>query len=145
MPSLNYYLNALGRCGTLYRSRHLEDTALGANDASYLFRICHHAGESQEALARALYVSKCNVTRRLAHLEAQGYITRTPSEQDKRVMLVYPTQKALDTLPRLREVNAVWREALTADFTPEETETFELLLSRALKNGRALVDGEVEP
>ena len=141
MPTLNYYLNALGRCGTTFRENRLKDIDLAANDFPYLFRICRHPGLSQDALARALYVHKCNVTRCVTRLEAAGYLTRTQDPADKRSLLLYPTEKALGILPLLREINAAWQEALTADFTAQEAEQFTTLLARALENGRATVEG----
>jgi DNA-binding MarR family transcriptional regulator len=142
MPTLNYYLNGIGRCTTLYRGHRLEGTELVPGDVPYLFHICHHRGEPQEAIAKALYVHKSKVTRRVTRLEEQGYLTRTPDPQDRRALLVYPTEKALDVLPRLREINAAWHAALTTGFTPEESEQLMALLSRALRNARATVDGE---
>ena len=142
MPTLNYYLNALGRCGTAFREDRLQGTDIGANDFPYLFRICRHPGLSQDALARALYVHKCRVTRCVSRLEAAGYLTRTQDPADKRALLLYPTQKALEALPLLREINAAWQEALTADFTPEEAAQFHTLLERALVNARATVEKE---
>ncbi len=144
MPTFGYYLNALGRCGGTFRAARMAGTGVGPHDQAYLFYICRHPGESQEALGRALFVHKSHVTRHIAHLEREGFVTRTPDAQDKRVMRVYPTEKAEQILPRLREVGAEWRAILSADFTPEELATFEGLLARALQNGRAYLQGEVE-
>ncbi len=142
MPSINYYLSALGRCGGTFRSARMSGTGVGPHDQSYLFYICRHPGESQEEVGRALCAHKSHVTRHLVHLEKQGYITRTPCTEDRRVMRVYPTQRAEDILPRLREVGCEWRSILCADFTEEEKNTFEQLLARALKNGREFVESE---
>ena len=142
MPTLNYYLNALGRCGAMFRGNRLQGTGVEPSDMPYLFRICRHPGQTQEALAKALYVHKCKVTRHVTRLEAQGYLTRIPDPEDRRALLVHPTEKALEVLPRLREVNAAWHAALTDGFTPEESEQFVELLSRALQNARATVDEE---
>lgn len=140
MPTLNYYLNALGRCGTAFREGQLQGTDIGANDFPYLFRICRQPGLSQDALARALYVHKCKVTRCVTRLEAAGYLTRTQDPADKRALLLHPTQKALDALPMLRALNAAWHDTLTEGFTPEEAEQFRDLLERALHNARARVE-----
>ena len=142
MPTLNYYLNALGRCGNLFRSHRLQGTGVDSGDMPYLFFVCRHPGETQDAIGKALYVHKCRVTRHITRLETQGYLSRTPDPSDKRALLVYPTQKALDLLPLLREVNAAFQAALSADFTEQESEQFVSLLSRALQNARLAVDGE---
>ena len=145
MPTLNYYLNALGRCSAFYRSEALEGTELRAHDMPYLFYICRHPGQPQEGIAKALYVHKTKVTRCVTRLEVGGYLTRTPDPADKRALLVYPTERAMALLPRLREINAAWHAVLTDGFSAEETAQFEALLQRALANARSKVDGGDTP
>ncbi len=144
MPTFGYYLNALGRCGGTFRAERMAGTGVGPHDQAYLFHICRHPGLSQEALGRALCVHKSHVTRHITHLEKEGFVTRTPDSADRRVLLVYPTQKAERILPRLREVSAEWRAILTADFSQEELATFEDLLARALENAKGHILGEGE-
>ena len=143
MPNLNRSLNGIGRCGTLFRAKRLEGTGIGPCDHPYLFYICHHPGVSQDALGRALYVNKSSVTRHIAALERAGFLRREPSSEDRRVQLVYPTEKALEALPYLREVGASWRESLTAGFTSAEVALFEDLLARALENARVAVEDKL--
>lgn len=142
MPSLTRHLNAIGRCGMLFRARRLADTDIDPAAQPYLFYICRNPGTSQEALGRALYVNKSSVTRHLACLEKKGYLTRTPHPQDKRVLLVYPTERALDTLPHLRDIASSWRTALTQGLSKEEILQFEALLARMLDNAKAALEKE---
>ena len=144
MHKFNKFINAVSRCGALYRTRHLALEGVGPYDQSYLFYICRHEGLSQDAIGRALYVNKSSVTRHLSHLEREGYIERRPDEADRRVLLVYPTKKALDALPRLREVAREWNSLLTVGFTEEEQQQLFSLLERALANARAAVDKDAE-
>ena len=134
MPTLNYYLNALGRCGTAFREGQLQGTDLGANDFPYLFRICRHPGLSQDALARALYVHKCKVTRCVTRLEATGYLTRTQDPADKRALLLYPTQKALDLYPHLQQVVQEYESQVTKDLTSIEKDILHSLLEKLMGN-----------
>lgn len=140
MPTLNYYLNALGRCTAFYRAAALQDSDVNPGDMPYLFHVCRHPGLTQDALGRALYVNKTAVTRHVTHLEECGFLTRVPCSEDKRALLLHPTQKALDVLPQLREINAAWHAVLTDGFTEEEATQFISLLSRALTNARAKVE-----
>ena len=144
MPSSNRSLNVIGRCGTLFRTRHLEGTGVDALNYYYLFYICRHPGVSQDTLSKALYVDKSSVTRHLTRLEQEGLLTRTPSTEDRRALLIHPTDRAVALLPRLREVSALWHAALTDGFTTEEAALFEQLLSRAMENARRAADGEVQ-
>ena len=90
------------------------------------------------------YPNKSNVTRHLAQLEKNGYVERRQSEEDKRVTLVYPNQKAYDILPRVREVVRGWNGYLTEDFTPEEMEQFNAMLSRITQKATEAVNKEFE-
>jgi DNA-binding MarR family transcriptional regulator len=143
MPSISRYINVISRCGNMYRNERLKGTDLGTSHHTYLFTICRNPGISQEKLARMIYINKSNVTRNLAVLEKNGYIERRPSEQDKRVMLVYPTQKAQDTLPRLREIMRDWNDIVAADLTEEELEQLRAILSRIAERATGYAD-EIE-
>lgn len=84
------------------RGAALKEHGLCGGQAMYLFRLCHEPGLSQDELARRLYVNKSNVARQVAKLEQQGYVMRKSSPEDKRVQLVYPTEKAIKLLPSCR-------------------------------------------
>ena len=143
MPSLTRALNVIGRCGALFRAKRLAGTGVDPYNYFYLFYICRNPGASQDALSRALYVNKSSVTRHLAALERAGFLTRIQDTEDRRVLLVYPTQRAMDLLPFLRELGGAWMEALTDGFTEEENAQFASLLNRAFENAKRATDGEV--
>lgn len=143
MPSISRYINVISRCGTMYRNERLKSTDLGTAHHTYLFTICRNPGISQEKLARMIYINKSNVTRNLAVLEKNGYIERRPAENDKRVMLVYPTQKAEDTLPKLREIMHDWNELVAADLSEDELEQLRAILARIAERATGYAD-EIE-
>ena len=68
--------------------------------------------------------------RQVVVLEDTGFITRSPSPNDKRVMQLYPTEKTMEVLPQIRQVNRFWQEYLTEDLTQQELEILETLLRR---------------
>ena len=138
MPTLNYFLNAIGRCNTLFRAKRLEGTGIGPQDHPYLFYVCRHPGSAQDTLCRELYVNKSSVTRHLSHLEREGFVTRCVSPDDRRCLLVYPPEKANAALPLLRQVGGDFREGLCRGFDPREVELFETLLARAMENAKLL-------
>ena len=143
MPSISRYINVISRCGNMYRNERLKGTDLGTSHHTYLFTICRNPGISQDRLAKMIYINKSNVTRNLAVLEKNGYIERRPSEQDKRVMLVFPTQKAQDTLPLLREIMHDWNDLVAADLSEDELEQLRTILSRIAERATGYAD-EIE-
>ncbi len=122
MPSFMREINIVSRCGSIFRSEKLKEYGLGENNHSYILILCRNPGIPQEELARRLFINKSNVTRTLAALEADGFVTRSPSEKDRRVTLVFPTEKAYSVLPVIRETLREWRRYLTEDFSDEDKE-----------------------
>ena len=106
-------ITELTRCGSQYRLDQLSPMGLKACHASYLTEICDCPGISQDGLAKRICINKSNVARQAAVLEEEGFITRTPSPADKRVMELYPTQKALDLLPQIQSILVCWEECIT--------------------------------
>ena len=143
MQSLNRLISTVSRCAALWRTERLAGTGIGPHDQPYLFYICHHPGVSQDELGRALYVNKSSVTRHVAHLEAEGFITRSPAENDRRVMQVYPTEKGMDLLPLLRQVSGEWNAILTDGFSEEERVDLAALLERAAQNAKKKLEEKI--
>ena len=124
MPSLMRYINIISRCAAIWRADKLEGTELGDQHHSYIFVVCRKPGISQDAIARRLFLNKSNVTRSLAYLEEHGFVTRERDPEDRRQTLVYPTEKALEILPKVREIIKGWNSYITEGFTEEEMEMY---------------------
>lgn len=140
MESLMRYISRTSRLAYLYRSHCLKDMGLGGEHHPYIIHICRNPGISQEDLARRIFVNKSNVARQLAILERDGFITRSPGTEDKRQSLVYPTDKAYEVLPRVKEVLKAWNEAITENFTSDQKEAVLASLMKILNNAVAVVD-----
>lgn len=123
MSKLNFDILAIARCDSQYRSERMAEYGLKGCHTSYLINICGCPGISQDKLAQRIYINKSNVARQAAFLEEQGYITRRPSETDKRVLELYPTDKALALLPAIRGILQDWDDMITGDMSPEEAQT----------------------
>ena len=143
MAALMKYINRISRCSSLFRSGKLEHEGLNGYQHVYIRNICREPGISQDNLAKSIYVNKSSVTRQLALLEQNGFITRTPSDKDKRVMQVFPTQKAFDILPEIKRLSAEWESAITADLTDKERSLFLSLLERIMEKAAEKVDEEI--
>ena len=128
------------RCTTQYRAEALAPLGLKSCHASYLSEICADPGISQDKLASRICINKSNVARQAAILEEDGFITRTPSATDKRIMQLFPTQKALDLLPQITRLLTGLESCLTADMTEEEKDLLENLLQRMLGKASEWLD-----
>ena len=120
----------ISRCGVQYRSDNLTQFGLKSIHASYLTEICSNPGISQDRLARIICINKSNVARQVAVLEEDGFVRRVPSEADKRVMELYPTEKTMTLLPQITEILMCWENCITQDLSEEEKENLSTLLSK---------------
>lgn len=130
MPALMHNISAIYRCAFAYRQGALAPLGLKAGHASYLVAICNNPGITQDQLARRIFINKSNVARQLAFLEESGFVERRPSPDDKRAILVFPTQKALDAFPLIRQTFRDWEVLVAEDLTPGEREQMILMLTK---------------
>jgi len=144
MDGLMKYISKTWRCAVMYRNGKLEHEGLNGYQHSYILKICQNPGISQEQLAKLIYINKSNVTRQLALLEQNAFITRTPSDKDKRVMQVFPTQKALEVYPKVCKFLSEWNASLVEGFTEEECRLLHSLLERVMNKAVSMVDSEIE-
>lgn len=129
------------RCAMRYRDHELAQIGLSGCQTPYLIALYRHPGITQEALAQHLHVNKSSVARQLSALEANGYVRREASPEDRRILRVYPTDKALAAQDRLREVLRGWSSYLTEDFTEEERETLSRLMRRIADRAEQYMEG----
>ena len=143
MPNFTHSLNVVGRCTQMQRNQALKDAGVGGGQVPYLLRLCRLPGQTQEELAKALYVNKSTAARTIASLEKSGYVERRPSPEDRRCHLLYPTQKALDALPEVRGIVHDWNDYLLDGFTEEEKEALVSMLARVSERAQAYIQREV--
>ncbi|MFA5007147.1 MAG: MarR family transcriptional regulator [Candidatus Izemoplasmatales bacterium] len=131
------YISVTARCAIQFHGDRLADLGLNGYQSSYILHLCRQPGISQERLAQRLHVNRSNVTRQLVLLERLGYVERRKSADDRRVIEVHPTAKAIEALPRVRAVLREYSDYLCAEFTPAETETLNALLERVAARAEA--------
>lgn len=134
MSRFNSNILAINRCARQFRGEAMAPYGLKSCHISYLSRICTAPGISQDQLAKKMLIDKSNVARQAAALEESGYITRTLSDSDKRVLQLYPTDKALALLPQLRQIIDAWDSILSQGMTQDELETVTRLLEKMRQN-----------
>ena len=130
MTQLIRDITEITRAGAEYKTAALAPYGLKGCHASYLAEICANPGISQDRLAQRICINKSNVARQAAILEEEGFIARKPSQADKRVMELYPTEKTLTLMPEITEILNKWEDFLLADLSEEEVEHVHFILQR---------------
>lgn len=141
MISLTKQINTISRASATYRLDHLECCGLRPCHYGYVFVICRRPGITQEELSKELCLHKSSITRSLAFLEDHGYITRRKSETDKRELLVFPTSKMEELLPRLRAVSQQWNAYLTDGIPQNELDSFYATMAKISERARRYTNG----
>lgn len=134
-------IQLIARSADLFREEGLKNLHIGGCQAKYLLAVAREPGISQEELARSLFVNKSNVARQIEALERAGFVRREENEHDRRAVLVYPTDKLKEALPRIRDVFAAWRALVTEGLTDEERETLARLTGKLVENARRYMEG----
>ncbi len=78
-----------------------------------LFRLVREEGIAQARLAELLEIEPISVSRMLDRMEQAGWIVRQASEADRRVRMVYPTDKTRQTYASIRTLaDGIYDEAM---------------------------------
>ena len=133
-------ITEITRCGAQYRTEQFAPIGLKSCHGSYLMEICNQPGISQEQLAHKICINKSNVARQVAVLEESGFVERRTCGKDKRIMRLYPTEKALSLLPEIERIMQTWQACLLQDLDEQE----QLLLEKMLLRMRARACAWVE-
>ncbi len=112
--------------GRLHREgRHFADTSRGQGRILAMLKI--KDGISTKELSYLLGIRVSSLNEMLAKMEKNGYISRKPSAKDKRVSIIYVTEKGRSEIFEPVEVPAIFN-----CFSDEEKETFCSYLDRLI-------------
>ena len=113
-----------------YRREYMAPYGLKGIHARLFMAICRTPGCSQDQLAKRMWFDKSTIARQMELLEKKEFITRQPSEKDKRVLCVYPTEKMLAVYPDLKNAMEQWEQTLLQDLTEDEQQQLNSLLAK---------------
>lgn len=89
---------------------------------------------SQKELAAHCEVDPASICRMLDSMERDGFLTRRPSDTDRRTGQVSLTDKGRETFHIWEDQCMTLEEKMLRDFSPEETAQFAEYLARAYRN-----------
>lgn len=133
----------VSQSAALFRDEKLKEAGVSGYQARYLLTVFNDEGVSQDKLARKLMVNKSNVARQVNALEESGYLKREQSASDRRVMLVYTTDKGKALVLVIRAANKKWRAVLCEGLGEEEQESLARMLEKMVGNARKFLEYEI--
>lgn len=105
----------------------------GGGQHSFLIEIIRHPGVNQDQLTTDLRFDKATTARSVKQLEASGYIERIVDKNDRRAYQLFPTKKAIEFFPTLKEILQAANQTLTRNLTLEEEEQLSKLLKKMVE------------
>lgn len=136
-------ISVISRCATSYREERLCKYGLTGNQAPYVSMICAHPGITPKEIADRLHVNKSTVTRVIDKLEKNGFARQARCESDKRVIEVYPTDKAMEIYPTVRGTFRDWKMLLTDGLTEQQLEMVEELTEILAKRAVEINENDI--
>ena len=118
----------------LYRKSHswLNNSCtsyqLTAAQAVVILIVCDFQGLTQDEITKRLSLDKSVIAKTVNKLEDRGFVSRTTNAKDKRTYDIYPTEKAWDVYPFVKEQIEQSFQHMTQHMTDEEREQFKHLL-----------------
>ena len=99
-----------------------------------LYVLWHNDEIPINELAKQTALGKSTLTTMLDRLETEGHLTRVPSQDDRRIILIKLTEKNKPLHEKYRRVSQEMTAQFYRGFTAKEIDTFEAFLARILKN-----------
>ena len=123
-------ITKIAREVSLFTSRTLRSTGVGAAEYDLIHAVRKHPGITQKELSALMGVDKSAVARQVANLVGKGYLTRAENPADGRSQLVFPTEKANSLKSCRAHVEAVFYEWLLEELAEDERAEFAALIDR---------------
>ena len=134
--SLGYRISLLAKLQGRILDKRLARLGIHSGQVGYLLEIVIQPGQPQDRLAELVNVDRAAATRSLRSMESAGLVTREINEENKRQKLVYPTEKARESMDDLLYELKAHHESLFEGFSQEEQVLFIKLFDRAIANAR---------
>lgn len=132
--TIGRWISLLYRYGQMYAAERLKHSGIGKGQYIFLNALYRQDGINQEELSDYLKIDKGTTAKAIKKLEAEGFVRRTVSMDDRRVNRLHLTDKAMDIKGEVRATLLSWRNILTEGFTEEEKDLALELLERMGNN-----------
>jgi DNA-binding MarR family transcriptional regulator len=138
--SLGYYLSKARNVLAERMDRAVKPLGLTAPQIGIVLLLSHKRATTPFELSRAMSYDSGSMTRMLDRLAKKGFIARTRSEVDRRVVKLELTSAGQDAAAQLPALCAAVLDEQLRGFSPDEVGTLVNLLSRFVANSSASGD-----
>lgn len=113
-----------------YRKEELQALHMKISHCRLLHLLSDHNGISQQQIADMTAVSRSTISETFTEMMKEGYIERQVSKEDKRLSLIYLTEKGLKKAEAIRTLFNDFCSWCMRDYTEAEIRQLEHLLKK---------------
>lgn len=120
----------------------VKGAAYGLSAAQWrlLVRLVKEEGVAQARLAELLEIEPISVSRLLDRMEEGGWVERRPDSRDRRVRMIFPTDKSREAFAAIKGVAGEVYDVALAGLSEDEKHTLVKALNAMITN---LSDGDI--
>lgn len=115
----------------------MKQDGIGTAEFDVIHYIRHNPGATQADIREALKTDKGGIAKRVANLEAKGYLVRKPNPRDGRSQLLFATEKAEELKNSKAKIESLFYEWLLMDLSGKDKEDFCRILDSLYRRSRA--------
>ena len=127
-------VGAVARCVQSLSDVAFKKLTLQRGQFVFLTRICESPGLHLLELSHLLKVDKATATKAVQKLEAEGYVRKEQNQTDKRMVHLFPTERAQEVYPELIAEENRYLACCFTGMTKEEQALAETLIERIREN-----------
>ncbi|MGN0132431.1 MAG: MarR family winged helix-turn-helix transcriptional regulator [Lachnospiraceae bacterium] len=133
-PNLGRCISILDRLMKMYYDHGLSDFEIGWGQQFYAEYIYDHPGTTAQEMVECIRVDKATLTKSIKKLVDIGYVEVVNDEKDKRVKLLYPTQKGKPAVKRIKEIHHDFYDILCSGISPQDIQLSEQTMEQMMEN-----------
>jgi DNA-binding MarR family transcriptional regulator len=132
--SLGFVLNRTAIAMKTGFNTKIKEFDISPEQWSLIFRVVENEGLTQKELSDTTYKDQANITRSIDRLEKKGFLNRVSNSSDRRIINLFPTQKAKELVEKIVPISNEYNKQLSQGLSKNESEELLRLLNIIYKN-----------
>ena len=127
-------ISILDRLMKMYYDHGLSDFEISWGQQFYVEYIFDHPGTSAQEMVECIRVDKATLTKVIKKLKEIGYVKIVVNENDKRIKLLYLTDKAVPAARRIKEIHGSFYRTLCNHIPVSDIQQAEHTMEQMMEN-----------
>ena len=124
MDATHRQMTKIAREVSKFTVQTMKEEGIGTAEFDVIHLVRHNPGITQTQVRETLKIDKGAAAKRVANLEAKGYLIRRPNPEDGRSQLLYATEQAEKLKNSKAHIESVFYEWLLSELPQQEKQAF---------------------